>query len=141
MGSVGSNSYLGEDHGRNLLGRERLGLAEVLDLDLGVATLVNDLERPALGVLLDVGVIEGATDKTPVKDQSVDAPFQIWKRSIERNACGKTYLMSKTVLRGFMAAWFLAASPIRRSFSLKETNEGVVKLPCSLAMISTLLPS
>lgn len=32
-----------------------------------------------------------------------------------------------------MAAWFLAASPINRSSSVKETNEGVVKLPCSLA--------
>ena len=40
-----------------------------------------------------------------------------------------------------MAAWFLAASPINRSSALKETNEGVVKLPCSLAMISTLVPS
>lgn len=37
------------------------------------------------------------------------------------------------VLAGFMAAWFLAASPINRSSSVKETNEGVVKLPCSLA--------
>jgi len=40
-----------------------------------------------------------------------------------------------------MAAWFLADSPIRRSFSVKDTNDGVVKLPCSLAMISTLVPS
>lgn len=32
-----------------------------------------------------------------------------------------------------MAAWFFAASPIKRSSSVKETNEGVVKLPCSLA--------
>ncbi len=53
----------------------------------------------------------------------------------------KPYLMSKMVLVGFMAAWFLAASPMRRSFSVNETKEGVVKLPCSLAMISTLLPS
>lgn len=67
MGFVLSNSYLGEDHGGNLLGRERLGLAEVVDLDLGVAAIVDDLEGPALGVLLDDGVIEGATDKTPVK--------------------------------------------------------------------------
>ena len=41
--------------------------------------------------------------------------------------------MSNTVLAGFMAAWFLAASPISRSSSVKETNDGVVKLPCSLA--------
>jgi hypothetical protein len=32
-----------------------------------------------------------------------------------------------------MAAWFFAASPMRRSSSLNETNDGVVKLPCSLA--------
>lgn len=53
----------------------------------------------------------------------------------------QTYLTSKTVLTGFMAAWFLAASPINRSLSVNETNEGVVKEPCSLAMISTLFPS
>ncbi|KAL7906741.1 hypothetical protein GGI35DRAFT_456703 [Trichoderma velutinum] len=35
-----------------------------------------------------------------------------------------------------MATWFLAASPIRRSVSVKATNEGVVRLPWSLAMIS-----
>jgi len=34
---------------------------------------------------------------------------------------------------GFMAAWFLAASPIRRSSAVKETKEGVVKEPWSLA--------
>ena len=40
-------------------------------------------------------------------------------------------------LVGFIAAWFLAASPIRRSSSVKETKEGVVKLPCSLATAAT----
>ena len=43
--------------------------------------------------------------------------------------------MSKIVFAGFMAAWFLAASPIKRSSSVKETKEGVVKLPCSLATV------
>ena len=42
-------------------------------------------------------------------------------------------MTSKTVFSGFMAAWFFAASPIRRSSLVKETKEGVVKLPCSLA--------
>merc|ERR1719267_470818 len=46
-------------------------------------------------------------------------------------------LASKTVFLGFMAAWFLAASPIMRSVSEKATNDGVVRLPWSLAMIST----
>ena len=43
-----------------------------------------------------------------------------------------------TVLVAFMATWFFAASPIRRSVSLKATYDGVVRLPWSLAMISTL---
>ena len=41
--------------------------------------------------------------------------------------------MSKIVFAGFIAAWFFAASPIKRSSSVNETNDGVVKLPCSLA--------
>ena len=35
------------------------------------------------------------------------------------------------------AAWFFAASPIKRSPSLKATTDGVMRLPWSLAMIST----
>ena len=46
-------------------------------------------------------------------------------------------LASNTVLRGFIATWFLAASPISRSVSVNPTYEGVVRLPWSLAMIST----
>merc|ERR1719450_762929 len=44
---------------------------------------------------------------------------------------------SNTVFSGFLATWFLAASPIRRSESVKATYEGVVLLPWSFAMIST----
>nr|CAB3501256.1 unnamed protein product [Digitaria exilis] len=44
----------------------------------------------------------------------------------------------ETVLMGFMATWFLAASPTSLSVSVKATYEGVVRLPWSLAMISTL---
>jgi hypothetical protein len=57
--------HLDEDHGGDFLGRESLGLVEVLDLDLGGSIVVNDLERPGLDVLLDGGVIESAADKTP----------------------------------------------------------------------------
>jgi hypothetical protein len=46
-------------------------------------------------------------------------------------------LASKTVLRGFIAAWFFAASPTKRSVSVNATYDGVVRLPWSLAMIST----
>lgn len=57
--------YLEENHGRDLLGGELLGLVEVLDLNLGVAAIVDNLEGPRLDVLLDGGVIEAATDQTP----------------------------------------------------------------------------
>lgn len=63
-------SYLDENHGGNLLGREGLLLAEVVDLDAGVTTVIDDLEGPRLDVLLDGRVIEAATDQTP-KENSV----------------------------------------------------------------------
>ena len=39
------------------------------------------------------------------------------------------YLMSKMVLVGLAAAWFLAASPTSRSSSVKATYEGVIRFP------------
>jgi hypothetical protein len=47
-------------------------------------------------------------------------------------------LASNTVLTGFIAAWFFAASPMSLSVSENATYDGVVRLPWSLAMISTL---
>jgi hypothetical protein len=41
------------------------------------------------------------------------------------------------VFSGFIAVWFFAASPIRRSVSVNATYDGVVRLPWSLAIIST----
>lgn len=119
-----------------------MGAAKVLDLDLGGAVIIDDLEGPGLHVLLDGRVIKPATDETPEGKQML-AVWSIRLLGICSRYCEEmcTYLTSKTVLRGFMAAWFLAASPINRSFSVKETKDGVVKLPCSLAMISTLVPS
>lgn len=50
-------------------------------------------------------------------------------------------LASKIVFSGLLVSWFLAASPISRSPSaVKATYEGVILLPWSLAMISTLPP-
>jgi hypothetical protein len=37
--------------------------------------------------------------------------------------------MSKTVRWGLLAYWFLAASPTRRSSSVKATQDGVIRLP------------
>jgi len=70
---TGASAYLGEDHGRDLLGGESVGAAEVLNLDLGVAILVNDLEGPRLHVLLDGRVIEATADKAP-RGRNVSKP-------------------------------------------------------------------
>lgn len=61
-------TYLDQNHGRDLLGGELLGLTEVLNLDLGVAVVINDLEGPGLLVLLDGGVIVATTDQSPECD-------------------------------------------------------------------------
>lgn len=48
-------------------------------------------------------------------------------------------LTSNTVLIGFDAAWFLAASPTSLCPSeLQPTYDGVILFPCSLGHISTL---
>lgn len=120
--------YLSEDHSGDFLRRESLGLTEVLDLDLGaVLAILNDLEWPRLNVLLDGWVIESPSDQTPTQALACEVHLLSIARS--------THLTSKTVLTGFMAAWFFAASPIKRSSAVKETKDGVVKLPCSLATI------
>jgi hypothetical protein len=69
---LGNLLHLEENHGGDLLGREGLGLAEVLNLDLGLGVVVNDLEGPGLDVLLDGGVIEAATDQTLGVEDGVD---------------------------------------------------------------------
>lgn len=121
-----TTTNLEEDHGGDLLGRESLCLAEVLDLDHWGTGGVGDLEGPRLNVLLDGWVIEAATNKTPEEKRS---EMLLCTLSDMMTA----HLTSKTVFSGFMAAWFFAASPIRRSSAVKETNEGVVNEPCSLA--------
>lgn len=74
-------AYLDKDHGRDLLGGELLGLAEVGDLDHGAAVLVDDLEGPRLDVLLDGLVFESATDQSPAQVST-----QIQKRSAKMAA-------------------------------------------------------
>lgn len=43
----------------------------MLDVDHGLAVLVDNLERPVLAVLLDIGVLEVAADQTLGVEDSV----------------------------------------------------------------------
>lgn len=51
--SLGGVSHLGENHGGDLFGEKGLGLALVLDLDLGLAAVIDDVKGPVLHVRLD----------------------------------------------------------------------------------------
>ena len=61
--SLGRFLHLGQDHGGNFFGIEGLVLVLVLDLDLGLASVADDFERPMLHVRLDIGIFELATDQ------------------------------------------------------------------------------
>jgi len=64
--------HLGQDHGRDFLGREDLLLALELDLDHRLAALVGDLEGEVLHVGLDFGVGKLAADEALGVEDGVD---------------------------------------------------------------------
>ena len=118
------STCLHENHGRYFLRREGLGFAQVFHLYHRISALIHDFERPWFDILLDCGIVEPSSNESSAQVISIQyAPEDF----------GVADLISKIVLAGFIAAWFFADSPINRSWSVKETNEGVVKLPCSLA--------
>ena len=88
--------------------------------------MVNDLEWPRLNILLNGRIVEAATDQTPSFYVNTYPPSK---------SGGWTDLISKMVFLGFIAAWFFADSPIRRSLSVKLTNEGVVNDPEDLLVL------
>jgi hypothetical protein len=106
-------------------------LALELDFDDGlVASLGLDCEWPVLHVSLDLGVVELAADKTlGIEDSVVGVLNAILHTCQQRRS---RYLEQKNILILTMATWFLAASPMSRSESLKATYEGVVRFPWSL---------
>ena len=72
-------------------------------------------------------------------DKSVTQISESTRLTIEGN--NKLYKLScivspKMVLVGFKAAWFTAASPTSLSALVNATQDGVRRLPCSLAMTS-----
>lgn len=118
--------HLGQDHGRDLLWGELLGLAEVLDLDDGCSVSVNDGEWPALHVLLDVWVVISSSDESlGVEDYRIARG--IVRQLQEQCSCCESRLVFQAtkvhspVCLGFMAAWFFAESPMSRSESVKAT--------------------
>jgi hypothetical protein len=62
--SLSGLTHLGQDHGRDLFGGELLLLTLELNLDDGLATLVNDLEGEVLHVGLDLSVGKLAANET-----------------------------------------------------------------------------
>jgi len=87
--------------------------ATVLNLNGRLATLVDDLEGKVLHVRLDLSVFELAADETLGVKDTTERKSLALERTQTR---AWTY-----VLTGFMAIWFLAASPMSRSLSEKDT--------------------
>lgn len=69
---LGGLTHLGEDHGGDFLRGELLLLALELDLDDGLAALLDNLEGEVLHVGLDLGVVELASNETLSIEDGVD---------------------------------------------------------------------
>jgi hypothetical protein len=91
-----------------------------LDADARLATLVDDLEGEVLDIVLDGLVGELLANKTFLPHSQYQGIRLVAKGLLT---------MSKMVRRGLLAYWFFAASPTRRSSSVKATHDGVIRLP------------
>ena len=69
--SLGGLTHLDEDHGRDLLRGELLGLTLEFNLDDGLGSLLDDLEGPVLHIGLDLSILETATNETLGVEDSV----------------------------------------------------------------------
>jgi hypothetical protein len=112
--------HLAENHGGNLLWCESGLLLVDLDADARLSALVDDLEGEVLDIILDGLVGELLSDETFLPHSQY--PSMQFMEAV-------LLTMSKTVRWGLLANWFLAASPTRRSSSVKATQEGVIRLP------------
>ena len=82
-----------------------------INLHIGSVAFVHNSEWPELNITLNRRFFPPSTNQT---------------------------LMSNTVFSGLVVSWFFAASPMSRSPSgVNATYEGVIRLPWSLAIIST----
>ena len=109
--------HLRQNHGGDLLGGEGLEVALVVNLDDGLAGLLNDLERPVLHVLLNFRVVELATDETlRVEDRVLRVGVECVLRGIT-----DTERRSEGSIRGGNVITH------SRSSSVKETHDGVIR--------------
>ena len=69
--SLSGLTHLDEDHSRDLLRGELLGLTLELNLDDGLGSLLDDLERPVLHIGLNLSVVKTATNETLGIEDSV----------------------------------------------------------------------
>ena len=100
----------------------------MLNLNDRFSTLVVDLERPVLHVALDLRIVILAADKTLCVEDSV---FGVGVECILGRVTDTERKFSIQNVNKRRKCTY------SRSSSVKETHEGVIRWPWSLAMIST----
>jgi hypothetical protein len=114
--------HLLEDHGGDLLRGEDLGLTHVLNLNVGlVAVLLDDLEGPVLGVVLDHGVGELAADQTLGVEDGVGG---VHGDLVLGSITDQTLRVSETDIRGGGAVSLIVGDDLH-AIVLPDTNAGV----------------
>ena len=142
--SLSSLLHLGQHHSRDLLRSKCLHLATTdVNLNMRLALLLSHLKEEHASILISLNHL----DPTTITFTSLCQESKLTlKGKYLRSDCTEespqlrpiNLFASKTVFSGLEVSWFLAASPIRRSPSaVKATYDGVMRLPWSLAMIST----
>lgn len=129
--SLSSLAHLGQHHGGDFLRCEVLGLALELDLDDGLACLLDDLEGEVLHVGLHLRVVELAANQ-PLRVE--DGVLGIHGDLVLRSIADQTLCVGES--NDCRNVSISAAQRVSPGKMVENLQEGVVRFPWSFAMIS-----
>jgi hypothetical protein len=133
---LGNLLHLDENHGGDFLGGETLGLAEVLDLDDGVAVVVDDLEGPRLDVGLDGRVVESPTNETLGIENSVAG---VERSLVFRSITDQTLLLGEGNERRSNTVTLLVGNNLNTGALVDgDTGVGGTKIDTDRTLVSSL---
>merc|ERR1719412_1064965 len=113
--------HLGENHGGNLFRGEHLLLVLVLDLQLGLATVLDDRERPVLHVGLDGRLVELAADQSLGVEHSV---VRVNRNLVLRSVTNQTFGVGEGNIAGCCSVALVVGDDLHLSM-LEDSDAGV----------------